>query len=66
MYHKAHYKLADGRYKCKNCGKYFTYRPRYTKLPEEKHKETARLFWLGVPAAAAAKAGGLSAKTVSN
>jgi hypothetical protein len=44
----------------------FTYRPRYTKLPEEKHKETARLFWLGVPAAAAAKAGGLSAKTVSN
>jgi len=35
------------------------------KLSQEKQKEIARLLWLSVPAAAAAKGVGLSAKTVS-
>ena len=57
--------MADYGCKCKNCGRIYTHRPRYTKLTRAKHKETARLFWLSVSAAAAARAVGLSAKTVS-
>jgi transposase len=58
--------LADGRCKCKNYGNKYTHRPRYTKLSKAKRKEIARLFWLSVPAAAAAKAVGLSAKQYPN
>jgi len=58
---RAHYKLAEGRCKCTICGKKYTHRPRCTMLSQEKQKEIARLFWLRVAAAAAARAVGLSA-----
>jgi len=55
--HRYHYHCADGRRKCKRCCKLFTYKPNGAKnaLGPELLNEIARLFWLGVPAAKAAR-----------
>jgi len=53
--HRHQYALADGRHKCKRCGKKFTHRHQRRGVGARKLKEIARLFWLGVPAAAAAR-----------
>ncbi len=47
-----HYRYADGRRKCKRCGKLFNHRPRgrRNEPPPEKRSEIARLFRLGLPA----------------
>jgi len=63
--YRYHYRCADGRHKCKRCGKLFTHRPqgRRNELPPEKRSEIARLFWLGVPAARIAKDLGIHRNT---
>lgn len=58
------YKLADGRNKCQRCKYRFTWRKRTAKIPSDKLKEIARLFWLLVPAKRAAKDLDLNRKTV--
>ncbi len=62
--HRAHYKLSDGRRKCKKCRKKFTARPRNRRLAPSTIREIARLFWLMVPAARVARDLGLNRKTV--
>ncbi len=45
------YRCADGRHKCKRCGKLFNHRPRRRRneQPAENRSEIARLFRLGLP-----------------
>jgi len=62
--HRAAYKLADGRRKCKRCRKKYTARKKVSRLPPEVLREIARLFWLLVPAARTAKDLGVSYNTV--
>ena len=59
------YTLADGRRKCKRCGKKFTHRRQRRGVCAKQLKEIARLFWLGVPAAAAARDLSLNNVTVT-
>ncbi len=48
-----HYRCADGRRKCKRCGKLFNHRPRgrRNEPPPENRSEITRLLRLGLPAA---------------
>ena len=50
---RCNYRCADGRRKCKRCGKLFNPRPRgrRNEPPQENRSEIARLFRLGLPAA---------------
>jgi len=61
--HRQHYKLSDGRRKCKRCGKKFTHRLKYRRLDASVRKEIARLFWLGVPAVRVARDLGIHRNT---
>jgi transposase len=63
--YRYHYHCADGRRKCRRCGKLFTHRPQgpRNRLGRGKLDEIARLFWLGVPAVRAAKDLGLHRNT---
>ena len=63
--HRQQYTLADGRRKCKRCGKKFTHRRQRRGVGAKRLKEIARLFWLGVPAAAAARDLSLNKATVT-
>ncbi len=51
--YRYHHRCADGRHKCKCCGKLFNhrFRGRRNEPPLEKRSEIARLFRLGLPAA---------------
>jgi len=63
--YRYHYRCADGRRKCKRCGKLFTHSLRgpRNRLGRDRLDEIARLFWLGVPAVRAAKDLGLHRNT---
>jgi len=63
--YRLHWKLGDGRLKCKRCGKRFKHNPLKPglKLDRKVEKEIARLFWLGVPAAKAARDLGIHGNT---
>lgn len=63
--HRQHYKLSDGRRKCKRCGKKFTSRLKYrlNVLSVEVRNEIARLFWLGVPSVRVARDIGIHRNT---
>ncbi len=51
--YRYHHRCADGRHKCKCCGKLFNhrFRGRRNEPPPENRREIARLFRLGLPAA---------------
>lgn len=61
--HRQHYKLADGRHKCKKCGKKYTHKSRRNRLKRSQICEIVRLFWLGVPSARAARDLGIHRNT---
>jgi transposase len=63
--YRLHWKLGDGRLKCKRCGKRFKHNPLKPglKLDRKVEKEIARLFRLGVPAAKAARDLGIHGNT---
>lgn len=58
------YRLADGRRKCRRCGRRFTPGPHGNRLPPELLRRIALHFWLMVPAGRAAAELGLDRKTV--
>jgi hypothetical protein len=58
------YRLADGRRKCRRCGKKYSPRVRRSHLAPLALKQLALSFWLTVPAATAAVQLGLNVKTV--
>ena len=62
--HRGAWKLADGRRMCKRCRKKYTARKKTSKLSRSQLREIARLFWLLVPAARAAKDLGIGYGTV--
>ena len=58
------YHLADGRRKCRRCGKKFTHRRQVSRLPNKALRQIAVFFWLMVPASKAATDLQLNRKTV--
>lgn len=60
---RVHYRLSDGRRMCRNCRRKFSPRPDPSKLDAPTSRELTRLFWLLVPAAAAARDLGVERKT---
>ncbi len=61
---RAAYRLADGRKKCRECGKKFTPRPRPCRLPERVLRQIALYFWHMVPVARVAEEVHLNRKSV--
>lgn len=60
----AAYQLGDGRRKCRQCGRRYTPRSRYSRLPPPILRQLALCFWQMVPARQAAQVLGLNRKTV--
>jgi len=58
------YQLADGRRKCRRCGKKFTHRRQVSRLDNKTLKQIAVFFWLMVPASKVAEDLRLNRKTV--
>ena len=58
------YHLADGRRKCRRCGKKFTHRRQISRLPNKTLRQIAVFFWLMVPASKVATDLQLNRKTV--
>ncbi len=58
------YKLADGRRKCRRCGRKYSPKLRRSRLAPMLLKQLALFFWLTVPVATAAEKLGINVKTV--